>query len=256
MALPLTGEDTHELIGVEIVPKHGGPVEGFSSGMDADTEEHSRRHALAWGFVDLVEEELLRAHQVRCNRRRADGFNGESLMAVRKLSNGKYQSDGYDHTGKRGRRNFDKKCDADKFDAQRKLFDNFETHLAEVKVSKTMLLCELGERYINEHLNNTRAASNATYVKKIADKWGSTVVGRISPPQVRTWVLQLLSGKEGTSYSVSTVKKIYAYFNRLFNWGIEMQIVTENPLRSLSFKKEFNPNFPLDLPRRSDADIF
>jgi integrase len=104
----------------------------------------------------------------------------------------------------------------------------------------------LATRYINEHLMHTRATGNRSYVDTIISRWGPMPAALVKIADVRPWIRSYLDGdvkrSDGRQYTASYCKKLVRYFQRVFSWGCEMEIVATNPLEHLvdhSMKKDF-----------------
>jgi integrase len=117
------------------------------------------------------------------------------------------------------------------------LFDNsgiIKTDVGEkAKRMRSLTVAELADRYRDEHLCNTRAWSNRSYLEIIKGKWGEHRIAHINIGVVRPWIYSLLNAPEAERYSGYTVRKIVRYFYRVFSWALEMEIVDRNPLQGL-----------------------
>lgn len=97
---------------------------------------------------------------------------------------------------------------------------------------KNWTVKDLGERYIEEYLINTAAKGNKSYVKTIMSKWHNWRLTQINVEHIRPWIYAYLNGKVGDKkWEVSSVKKLVAYFKRMFTWGCEMGYISDNPLK-------------------------
>lgn len=162
-------------------------------------------------------------------------------MAVKKLKSGKYQADWRDESGVRRRKSFPNKVRAEYFLSQQRLFDStVEGKVCQAINYKQMTVSEITERYLKEHLQFSRAHSNSAYLDLIKERWGVCNLFRVSSAEVRQWISSFINESDPKKkYSLSSIKKILAYFKRLFNWAIENEIVSTNPIQGVSFKKEF-----------------
>jgi integrase len=107
------------------------------------------------------------------------------------------------------------------------------------RAMREMTVLELSQKYEQEHLLHTRAQSNRAYLRIIERKWGGYRLKHINIGLVRPWVRSLIVGQE---YAPSSVKKVCRYFQRIFNWGCEVELIAVNPLDHLfdtSLKKDF-----------------
>jgi integrase len=117
-----------------------------------------------------------------------------------------------------------------------------------------MTVRDLGIKYVEEHLSYTRAKGNKSYVDVIINKWGKWRLNQINVGVVRPWIRSYLDGtisKGSEKYSAVYVKKLIRYFQRIFNWGCEGDLIDNNPLRYLidhSLRKEFSRRIK---PRRA-----
>lgn len=102
------------------------------------------------------------------------------------------------------------------------------------KNMKTMTVSELATQYVDQHLKNTKAFNNRNYIELITAKWGNFRLNQITIGVVRPWVYSLLRlPYNGHQYSPYSVKKIVRYFQRIFAWGCEVEIIDQHPLRQL-----------------------
>jgi integrase len=115
------------------------------------------------------------------------------------------------------------------------------------RVMRRMTVAELAEKYVQEHLSHTRARGNKSYIDSIVAKWGAWPLSQVSNGVVRPWLHSYLEGAirkpDGDPYSAVYTKKLLRYFQRLFNWGCEADLIADNPLRYVidtSLKKEFS----------------
>lgn len=116
---------------------------------------------------------------------------------------------------------------------------------------QSMTFQELAEGYCDQHLLNTRAYNNVTFVKTLILKWGKFSVlpkCSITKEQFRKWILYALDNPVKTpsgnfQYSSSSVQKLIHYCTAMFNWGKEQGVIEyENPLRYVrndTLNKEF-----------------
>jgi integrase len=161
-------------------------------------------------------------------------------MAIKRLKSGKYQADWRDERGVRQRKAFPNKVLAECFLSQQRLFDSAEGKAHQVMNFRQMTVAELADKYLKEHLQFSRAKNNKGYVNVIKEKWGSDKLFRVSQPEVRQWILGLIHEPDDKNkYALASVKKILAYFKRLFNWAKENDLIHQNPIDGVNFKKEF-----------------
>jgi integrase len=155
-------------------------------------------------------------------------------MAVRKLKNGKWLADFYIN-GKRVKRQKKTKREAEDYIVKRRTNEP-TTMSSEMHDNYSRLhFSEISTKYLKEHLLKSKAAANKSYIKKLEKKWGEYKLSSITPAEVRTWVKELFD----SSYEISTVEKYLVYFKRIFNYAIEMEVISLNPIRHIKFKKEF-----------------
>jgi len=160
--------------------------------------------------------------------------NNGGYMAVKKVENG-WRAD-WRENGKRKRRIFPNKTQADYHLAQRKLFDNSGGESRKALYYKQKTFSDLATEYMDKHLSKTRAKGNCSYIKKLIKKWGDCKLHRIAKSEVKLWIAELINDKV---YAISTIKKLLVYFKRVFNWGKEFDFINTNPIETLSFKSEF-----------------
>lgn len=112
-----------------------------------------------------------------------------------------------------------------------------------------MTVKELAERYVAEHLSHTKGLSAITFIRLIIDKWGDWRLYQINTNMVRQWLWTFLDGTARQSrfpdkpYHPRAARGVKTFFVRIFNWGIEAEIIDTNPLLKLldnSLRKEFN----------------
>lgn len=156
-------------------------------------------------------------------------------MAVRKAKNGKWVSDFYIN-GKRVVKQHDLKKDAESYIIRRKAKETTASITDMEEAFSSLTVRELTKIYVEEYLQFTKAVKNVSYCKRIVSRWGNYTLSNITPKEVRLWVTELAnSGK----LSISTIEKLVSYFKRIFNYAIEMEIINQNPISHLSFKKLF-----------------
>ncbi len=112
---------------------------------------------------------------------------------------------------------------------------------ARAKHFNKMTFGELAEPY-KEYLLKTRASDNVSYISRLVEKWGEWRLNQITPGQVKPWILGLIQQPEEKRNAISTIKKLVAYFKRVFNYGVEMELIPRNPIMNLEnarIKKEF-----------------
>ena len=116
-----------------------------------------------------------------------------------------------------------------------------------VKNLRNMTVRELANRYITEHLSITKAQGNRSYVDVIISKWGGWRLHQITIGVVRPWIHDYLNGivvqNNGKRYSAAYSKKLILYFQRLYNWGCETELIDRNPIEHIidySLKKSFS----------------
>lgn len=143
------------------------------------------------------------------------------------------------------------------------LFENSEMtssrNTQKMRTMYQMSVAELADRYVQEHLSHTRAWGNKSYIDAIIKKWGKHRLGHLSKAIVRSWIRSYLEGvilrENGSPYSAVYAKKLIRYFQRIFNWGCEADLIESNPLDNLidhSLKKEFARRIK---PRRQTVTI-
>jgi integrase len=160
-------------------------------------------------------------------------------VAIKKIKSG-YQVDWRDDKGVRHRKSFKNKAEAEYYLSQQKLFDSSVGKARQSIAMKQLTVTELADRYIKEHLSLSRTSNNKCFIEVIKNKWGKDKLSRINPSDVKLWLKGLLVPVDGKlKYEVSTVRKIFAYFKRIFNWSIEMEIISSNPIEHIDLKKEF-----------------
>jgi len=169
------------------------------------------------------------------------------MATLKPLADGGYYVDGRKRNGERVQKTFTPKRYGNK--AKQKANELFEALILEnsdlvestlVKQSERKLsVSELAGRYREEHLKFTRATGNQSYLEIIKSKWGNYKINHMPMIDVRTWIHHFLDEK---NYSPYTIRKIARYFIRIFNWGKEVKIITNNPLDDLldiNLKKRF-----------------
>ena len=130
------------------------------------------------------------------------------------------------------------------------LFDNSclnsASNAKKARTMRQMTVAELSRKYEEEHLLYTRAKNNKSYLAVITEKWGKWQLTAISNGVIRPWLRAYLDGiivqKNGKPYSAAYVKKLIRYFQRIYNWGNEADLIDGNPLNKVidhSLKKEF-----------------
>ena len=160
-------------------------------------------------------------------------------MAITKLKSGQYRAD-WRVDGVRKRRTFQNKVQAERFLAEQTLFDSSSGRAHQAINPKQMTVRELAERYSKDHLALTRAPGNKSYIDRIIVTWGDCKLFRVSKAGVTQWIMSYLTGPvDGKRFSVAYAKKLLCYFKRIFNWGRQMEIVSDNPIAEVSFRKEF-----------------
>lgn len=155
-------------------------------------------------------------------------------MAIRKKTNGKYESDFY-LNGKRIKKQHDRKKDAENYIAKRKANETSEKQMRMERNFTTLSLKEVALKYQSNHLSKTRATNNQSYIKKIIDTWGDYSLSGITPVEVRSWIVELFD----SSYAISTVEKYLTYLKRIFNYAVENETIALNPIKHVTFRKEF-----------------
>lgn len=155
-------------------------------------------------------------------------------MAIRKKANGKYESDFY-LNGKRVKKQHDRKKDAENYIAKRKANETSEKEMRMETNLTNLSLKEVALKYQANHLLKTRATNNQSYIKNIIHKWGEYKLIALTPVEVRLWITELLE----TSYAISTVEKHLTYLKRIFNYAVEIELIKANPIKHVTFRKEF-----------------
>lgn len=162
------------------------------------------------------------------------------MANIKKLPDGRYQVDWTEFTGKRNRHILSNKTEAQKLYntlCGQKLFEitGIDPSLGQKADNfRKLTFKELAERYVNEHLKFSGAAGNASYVRTLIAKWGSWRLPLITNAQARPWIYSCLrQGVNGKQWEVSSVRKLTAYFIRVFNWAVSNEIIPKNPLAGL-----------------------
>ncbi|MBD3393351.1 MAG: tyrosine-type recombinase/integrase [Chitinivibrionales bacterium] len=162
------------------------------------------------------------------------------MATMRPLRSGVWRVSWYDSRGVRHRLNFRTRAKAkEQLDLAcgMRLFEKTGLRPAlGVKADnfKKARFAELADKYATEHLANTRAAGNESYIRTLKAKWGDWRICQMTPEQVRPWLLTYLSGPvNGKQWAVSSVKKLAVYMKRVFAYGCETEFIPENPLRYL-----------------------
>lgn len=159
-------------------------------------------------------------------------------MSIKKVSKSKWQAD-WREDGKRKRKRFSTKTSAERFLAKIKLFENNGITSTRNDNFKNMTFKELANKYLNEHLVHTRSWNNRNYITTLISKFGSYKLYRITPEIVKPWFYKCFNQPlKHKQLSVATVLIVLRYFKRIFNWGIEMMLIDNNPIQKVSFKKE------------------
>lgn len=181
------------------------------------------------------------------------------MASMRPLPNGRYRVQWYDGTGLRHRKTLKtKKAAQELFEAvsAQQLFDSAglsPTLGAKAKNIRQMKFRELATRYRDEYLLvETRAQSNAAYIDMLIAKWGEYRIGQLRVGQFREWIRFLLTNPVHTARCAegekrqlkpATVNKLVRYMVRVFNWGVESEIIAESPfkckVRDASLNKAF-----------------
>jgi integrase len=183
-------------------------------------------------FIVIINRPWLVAMVYFYNRIKILSFWGD--MAVTKQENGKWLADFY-LNGKRIKRLKDKKKDAEEYINQRKSLEpNSRTSIMENNFS-SLSFSHIATRYINEHLSKTKAAGNKSYINKLIEKWGEHSLSNITPVDVRKWMAELFE----SNYAIATIQKYLVYFKRVFNYAVEMEVISTNPIGHISYKKQF-----------------
>ncbi len=160
------------------------------------------------------------------------------MASIIKLPSGKYQVSWYSSIDKkRKRKTVPSKTEGNKLMTKLNSEALFEMGLPNTgKKSfnyRNMVFKELAEMFIEQHLNFTRSANNRSYIDKAIKKFGNHKLFMITPELVRPWIYSYL---RESKLEVSTVKKIAVYIKRIFAWGCEEGLISENPLKYLQNK--------------------
>ena len=175
------------------------------------------------------------------------------MASISPLDNGKFRVSWYDESGVRHRRVLPKK-EAKELYSRVCASEFFEMVGIKPAIGmnaqnmKNMTFSELADRYIKEHLiPNTRCPGNKSYIEVLKKKWGKHRLAHINKFEFRQWVrfalrhpINVMRGN--THLKVSSVKKLVRYAVRVFTWGMETDIINQNPLSNImddSLKKEF-----------------
>lgn len=159
------------------------------------------------------------------------------MASITPLKNGRFRVSYYDSDGVRHRPSFPTKKKAKEFYEEtcaNKFFEKTglqQNHGKKANNYQKMKIRDLAKRYDEEHLSQSKAKGNVFYINKIIDKWGEWRLSQIAPEHVRPWLKTFLN-----KWEVSSVKKLATYFKRIFTWGCEEGIITNNPLKYLENK--------------------
>jgi len=163
------------------------------------------------------------------------------MPKIERIGNGTIRVSGNDALGNRVRRVFSGRRHGPGYEARAKLcFNGLFDSTTDVNIGRwaRMTIEELAHKYADEHLCKTRAAGNKSYLDIITKKWGAHRVPTVTIGAARAWAWELLGG----AYSPYTVLKVVRYMVRIFNWGVEVELLPRNPIERLidmALKKEF-----------------
>lgn len=156
-------------------------------------------------------------------------------MAVRKLNNGKWEADFY-LNGKRVKKQQPTKRAATNYIVKRMSTEVTALSTAMEENFNSLKVSDIAWNYLNNHLLESRASSNASYVYNIIKRWGSFTLSQVGPKEVKEWVKEMVKSK---SYAISTIQKYLTYFQRIFSYAIEEELIAINPIKHISFSKLF-----------------
>lgn len=178
------------------------------------------------------------------------------MATINELPGGKFRVQWYDSSGVRQRKILPKKQAKELFEqvSAQKIFEKSGISPAlgaRARNFRNMTFEELANKYMVEHLLNTRAADNALYVKTLIRKWGKYRLYMLRPSAFREWIWFALDNpietplKDGWGLSqlaAGSVEKLVRYHTAIFYFGVEREIVDHNPfarLKDSALRKEF-----------------
>lgn len=177
------------------------------------------------------------------------------MASLRPVSDGKWLVSWYNSKGVRQRVVLPKKQAQELYDqtCADKIFEKTgsgQTLKASNKTDK-LFFRDIALKYRDEHLRETRAASNVYYINILIKKWGDYKIKMLQTVEFRKWIKFSLENaiavpeKEGYKLfklSASSIDKLVRYMTAIFNWSIEEGLIDINPLpkiKDTQLRKEF-----------------
>ena len=157
-------------------------------------------------------------------------------MSAREFKKGNWIAD-WEENGKRNRkRGFDTKGKALAFIQKRKAESDDDSPRTSIsRKAKETSFQKLADLYVEKHLSKTESIKDKYIIDQICQKLGSLNLWKMSPSDVRTYMMELFE----TDYAIATIKKHLIYIKAVLNFGVKMELTLDNPAKIVNFIKEF-----------------
>ncbi|WP_051479010.1 site-specific integrase [Arthrobacter sp. H5] len=173
-------------------------------------------------------------------------------MAIKRVDSPKqpWELDWTDPNGRRRRKRFKTKREAEDFDAKRRQSVRGGTYV-DPKLSQKLTVAALYAEWFNRiSTSGARGKGPATpktldnyrrqYINYIEPRWGDTPLSAVSYDDIEAWATSLL-GRDGKPAGAATRREVALTFGRLMGEAVRRRYLAENPAKNAAGQADYVP---------------